>query len=54
MQCWVDRRLVTPTGWLSSHRAIFGAKNLNTSITVAIEYLDYGHSAITQGKPEHR
>ncbi len=39
-----------PTGWLSGHRAIFGAKNLNTSITVAIEHLDYGHSAITQGK----
>ena len=39
-----------PTGWLSSHRAIFGAKNLDTTITVAIEHLEYGNSAITQGK----
>ena len=39
-----------PTGWLSSHRAIFGAKNLHTSITVAIEHLEYGNSAITQEK----
>ena len=48
----LDRQKVSyaPTGWLSRHRATFGAKNLDTTITVAIEHLEYGNSAITQGK----
>ena len=39
-----------PTGWLSSDRAIFSTKNLDTTIAVAIEHLEYGNSAITQEK----
>ena len=39
-----------PTGWLSSHRGIFGAKNLNTTITLAIEYFDLLNDLILSEK----
>jgi len=31
-------------------QSYFWCKNLDTTITVAMEHLEYGHTAITQGK----